>query len=370
MIKIGLLGLGNIGKIHAKAYSDFSNIELYGLNKPYVSTIYSPNSKLSEEIFNALGKPYYAKSIEDFYRSDFDMIDICTPNYLHKEHIEKALNKKIAIYCEKPLTTTLDDSEKIVEKTSQNKLFTHTAFVYRYFEAVQKIKKILKDEHLGKPFHFRMTLYYGGYIDKNKPFSWRLKKELSGGGALIDLGIHLIDLSRFFFGEPNWISCATNTFISKRPSKNNSSFFKNVDVDDWSKCIIGYKNNINGSIEVSRVAAGMPLGFEILVFCEKGTIKIKPGDMKDVHIYDCLSESWRSDYDLEPENDREKKLYKIYKENFSTISKVHLMSIYDFLSNIKNQKESELNFSEALLNQKIVNAAYQSAKNNSKRVFI
>jgi len=84
--------------------------------------------------------------------------------------------------------------------------------------------------------------------------TWRLQKNKSGGGALADLGIHLIDLVRFLLGEIHSVSCLTDTIVKQR--KNSEGIFQQVDVDDWASLSLQVQGDVKGTIEASRLAVG------------------------------------------------------------------------------------------------------------------
>jgi predicted dehydrogenase len=361
-MKVGLLGFGNIGKIHANAYHLFQKIDS-GLNQnPIISTIFDPYNSPDRDLMQDLGFPKIANSMEEFFDSELDMVDICSPTYLHFEHIKHAIDKNLAIYCEKPITAQIKNTQYVVQKTNEKQLPTHSAFVYRYFEAIQKAKQLFDSKKLGKIYHFRLTLFYGGYIDQNKSITWRLKKETSGGGALADLGIHLFDLLQYLIGTPQWIQNTLHTFIPQRPNQENGLTMERVDVEDWSHCIVKCQDGIHGSIEVSRVSCGMKLGFEILVFCEKGTVQIKPGDVQNIHIYEQEKGCWNSTYTLSPNSEQQKILYPFYQQDIPPILLAHFLSIFDFANSIEHQQNSELSFENTYKNHQLIDAAYRSAE--------
>ena len=107
-----------------------------------------------------------------------------------------------------------------------------------------------------------------------RPISWRLQKAVSGGGALADLGIHMIDMANYLLGEAAWISCRTRTFIAARPTAAGSSQMAPVDVDDWALCLLGMKNQAEGSIEVTRMSGGLGDSCRIEIFGSKGSVEI------------------------------------------------------------------------------------------------
>ena len=273
-IKVGLIGLGFIGKIHAHAYDAIP----FALTSPKVRAdlraILRTHTGKDSALIESLGNPLETSNADEFFDQDLDMVDVCTPNYLHLEQVNRALEKGRHVYCEKPLGFNLDDARQIAEKTKQAGVLSHTAFTMRYNPAVQQAKSILESGSLGEIYNFRAYYFHNSYMDPLRPTSWRLQKAVSGGGALTDLGIHMIDMVRHLLGDADWVQCRTRTFITSRPKSAGSSEMVPVDVDDWALCTLGLQNGAEGVIETTRLSGGIQDTERVQIFGSRGSIEI------------------------------------------------------------------------------------------------
>ena len=129
-------------------------------------------------------------------------------------------------------------------------------FNYRFVPAVRLAKDLIERGELGRIYHFRARYLQEWIADPNFPFVWRLKKNVSGSGALGDLGAHSIDLARFLAGEPKSVMAITKTFVKERPKEEGSREMVTVDVDDAVAAAIEFENGAIGTLEASRFCPG------------------------------------------------------------------------------------------------------------------
>lgn len=148
--------------------------------------------------------------IYDNYRSlidheNLDAVIISLPNFLREESIIYATEKKLDIFVDKPLARGLDEAKRIVRKVEKAGIRLMTGVNYRYINSVQKLKTLLDEGRIGDVVIATSDLIMNGPFTHPlvpKPVSeWWLNKEMAGGGALQDLGYHLIDIFNWMFGE-------------------------------------------------------------------------------------------------------------------------------------------------------------------------
>jgi predicted dehydrogenase len=370
-LNVGLIGLGFIGKVHAHAYESipycFSNPKV---NARLAAVLRSGTGR-DQELLKNLGGPLETADPAEFFAQDLDLIDICSPNYLHLEHIIAAADKKRHIYCEKPLALNLKEAHLMVDKTNQAGVLTHSAFVMRYYQAARQARAILASGALGEIYNFRAYLFHNSYMDPQRPISWRLQHALSGGGALADLGVHCIDFVRNLLGDAEWVQCRTRTLISSRPKSAGSSEMMPVDVDDWALCTLGMKNGAQGVVETTRMGGGISDTSRLQVFGSRGSLEIDFLRPHNVLYYDLKRKQTLSGAQDFPAVEGERPMSEIYppaKLTLGDFNDTHFASIMDFLLNIQENKPSALNFESALKAQEILEAAYLSAGRNGETI--
>jgi predicted dehydrogenase len=372
-LRIGLIGFGFIGKIHTLAYQNL----LMSIKNPKIkpklvallrSPLTAPGDGLASSIFETV-----TTNPDQFFDQDMDLIDICTPNHLHFSQVERSLKSVRAVYCEKPLAMTYPESLKLAHMAESLHAITQVAYMMRFSPAIRQIKRLLADGLIGDLYHYRAFKYHASYLDTQRPISWRLRFDQSGGGAFTDLGSHLVDLSRYLFGPPQQIRAQMRTYIHQRPEKPGSDQLLEVDVDDWAQCVLDYGTGGMGEIEVSRVAAGSGELTGIDIFGSKGSISYKSTNPEISTYYDLNQKAWNISETFPAPIGQERMIADIWPEKkFSQGDMVnrHMAAIYDLLLNISENKPCLVDFKEAAKSEEIVDATYRSARDSGSWIRI
>jgi predicted dehydrogenase len=370
-IHIGLIGFGFIGKLHAKAYRSIPFAFPSPATSAHIQAVLRPHPGADAEFLQSLENPLVTSDPQEFYSQPLDAVDITSPNVHHHEQVLEALRHGKGIYCEKPLGRNLSDARAMADAASRSGAITHTAFMLRYIPAVRQMKAVIENGGIGEPFHFRGHTFHGSYIDALRPMSWRLRNSESGGGALADLGIHLMDLIHFLLGDATWVQCQTRTFITRRPVSAGSREMETVDVDDWALCQLGLKNGASGLIEVTRVAGGSAESCGLEIVGSRGTVKLDLSEPQRLEYYDSVRKQWLVNPQGFPPAANLRPIETLWppsKQSLGTMLNAHLASCYDFLGCLAEDKPSPLNFQAALSAQEILEAAYRSADASGSRV--
>jgi predicted dehydrogenase len=366
-INVSLSGFGTIGKYHTLAYKCLPlchedigcSINLYKL---------LTSKSLDKHI---TGFQIHTDNIEDLY--DTDMLDICSPNFVHKEQIEKAVGMGIKnIYCEKPLSGISDEEKYLVQLANDNKITNQVALMMRFYPAVSRTKRLIEDGVIGKVINFNCHMYHQSYLDPKRPISWRLRKDKSSGGALVDLGIHMIDLVRYILGDIVETRAITSTVIKKRPCKEG---YMDVDVDDFAHLDLVLKPGITGTLEVSRMAAGHGDDIIFQVFGTEGSITVDGKDFEWPVVYLLKDNTWlkgdfKKYFDVE---DDIALLMPPSKFSLGWMMNAHMASIYSFILKLQGRKLKYITpacFEDSYQSSLILKAAYESAENGGKAVKI
>ena len=183
MLKIGISGFGKIGQIRANEIFKNKNTILkaiFDINKP---------SNIDDEIV-------FCTSFDELLTQDIDAVFICTFNNVLAEYTTKALKAGKHVFCEKPPARTSKELESVIETEKNTDLILKYGFNHRYHYSVIEAKKIIDSGNMGKLLWLRGVYGKAGSIDYHK--NWRNYREYSGGGILIDQGIHMLDLMRYF----------------------------------------------------------------------------------------------------------------------------------------------------------------------------
>lgn len=337
-INYNLVGLGFIGKIHLMAMNNFDL-----LNLPIESRIIknqlitrNPNEKL--KIAQSLG---FERTVDSeslcLSNDDIQLLDICSPNIYHKELILKALESGTNIYCEKPLSMNDNETKEILDKYSKSKSKVQLCYTMRYIPAFAKARAAIENDAIGDITSFRIEYYHSSYLNPDKPYAWRLNKEMSGGGALYDLGSHAFDILQFLIEPVKEVMCFTETFVKAR--KDSEGNERKVTVDDWALTHIHTDSNIKGTIEVSRIAAGDD-GIRVRIYGTKGSLMINVYDNPlDVTYYNFLGNEIHLDEDYYKDDTYYNHIIRFYpssKMSQGFFMDSHIASLSSFIYQIEN----------------------------------
>jgi predicted dehydrogenase len=197
--------------------------------------------------------------------------------------------------------------------------------------------------------------------------SWRLRKEQAGGGALMDLGSHLIDLTRFLLDEFKEVSASTRTFIHDRPLFPEARMRGLVDVDDAAFLHATLEDGASGELMVSRFAKGSIDDLRFEIHGEKGALRFSLMDGNWLYLYEgeTTVESGASGWKrIEALSDYEGASTPPSRSPLSW-SRTHAENIYQFLKATVTGKVARPNLIDGLRVHEVIEAAYESALNGS-----
>lgn len=196
MIKVAIAGFGKIGQVRAKEINKNEHTELvaiYDINKPERT---DSNIKFCE-------------SFEELLSQDIDAVFVCAFNDVLANYTTLALKAGKHVFCEKPPARTSQELKDVIKIEKSSGKILKYGFNHRYHYSVIEAKKLIESGEMGKLLWLRGVYGKAGSIDYHK--NWRNYKHISGGGILIDQGIHMLDLMRYFSGQ-NFIHI--NSFVT------------------------------------------------------------------------------------------------------------------------------------------------------------
>lgn len=297
-INIGLVGYRGIGRVHSLCYQELRY--LYP-DAPFVPRLYAVCTSARESAEAARAEAGFERAYhsvaEMLADSAVDVVDVTTPNHLHRAVVEQALAAGKHVYCEKPLAATVADARAIATAVSGQGAHVPRlgmVFQYRFIPALQRAHALISEGALGQVYTFRAEYLHTGYQDPQRPLTWRLRKEQGGSGALGDLGSHVIDLVRFLLGDFAAVQGHLETFIKHRPlpaAANVPDGFHGatsaaVTVDDVAWLNVKLSGGGVGSIEASRFATGTLEDLRIWMYGERGALRFDLMDSNFLYWYD------------------------------------------------------------------------------------
>ncbi|AHG76808.1 Gfo/Idh/MocA family protein [Mannheimia varigena] len=285
-IKIGLVGTGYIGRCHAIAYAQAPTLfPLKGkLQLEYLAEI---NQTLAEQKAKEFG---FNRATDDWRKlvadPNVDVVDICTPNFLHKEIAFEAIKHGKHVYSEKPLALTAADAKEMVEAAKKAGVKTLVGFNYIKNPTTQLARQIIQNGEIGEVVHFYGTHNEDYLANPNTPIDWHCYKAKAGLGTLGDLAAHIVSMAHYLVGE-EIVSVVGDmqTVITERPNPHNLAEKVKVENEDQATAIVRFANGVMGTIESSRIACGRKMGLTYVVTGTKGTLTYTQERMAELKLY-------------------------------------------------------------------------------------
>ena len=202
MLKVGIIGLGHVGMLHMKNSMHIDDVKVVAV---------ADNSKRALKKAESVGVEYLYNDYHDLFADSIglDSVIISLPNFLHFESIQLALKAGLNVFVEKPMANTVEECREIVnlaEKSGRKFMVGHCM---RFYEAIEKMKEEESKGRIGDLEVVTIEAVMNGPLTHGavpKPvLEWWFDPKKAGGGVLLDLGYHLIDLFHFFVGDSKLI---------------------------------------------------------------------------------------------------------------------------------------------------------------------
>lgn len=205
--RIGFAGVGWIGRNRLQAVRENSRTIIAGIN--------DTDPEVSGRLKHEMPELQDYESFEEMLDDDLDGIVIATPSAMHAEQALAALQRGKAVFCQKPLGRNANETAGVVETARHNDLLLGVDYSYRYTDAMRQVKQVITSGELGRIYGVHL-MFHNAY-GPDKP--WYYDPELSGGGCLIDLGVHLVDLLHWVWDDPQVAVTRSNLFHGGRPRR-------------------------------------------------------------------------------------------------------------------------------------------------------
>ena len=213
MIKAVIIGLGLIGE------KRLDSIISANKEAKIVALCDVDRGKI-DSLAHKFGIKAYSDWRDIIKRNDINVIVIATPNKFLKDISLAALDAGKHVLCEKPLGRNAVEAEEIFNKAKDKRKVLMTGFNHRFHTAIYKAKKLVEANEIGELYYLKCTYGHGGRPGYEK--EWRASKDLCGGGELLDQGVHVVDLFRWFLGEFDEVFGYINTFYWEMEVEDNA----------------------------------------------------------------------------------------------------------------------------------------------------
>jgi predicted dehydrogenase len=291
-IGIGLVGSGFMGRCHANAFRAVSG--LFDMPaEPRPEVLADASDDLAGRAAQALG---FARGTGDWRAlvgdDAVDIVAITAPNVLHAPIAHAAIAAGKTVYCEKPLSTTAALALEMTEAAEAAGNVTMVGFNFLRNPMIKLAREIIESGEIGEVTGFRGRHAENYMADPDVPHSFRTDPQ--GGGALADIGSHIISMARYLLGPMADVQADCRTIHAMRPKAPGATERALVEVDDMTHALIRFENGVSGSLEANWAATArfMDLSWEITG--TKGALAFSQEKMNELLIWS--PEQGRSGY--------------------------------------------------------------------------
>lgn len=341
-VKIGIIGTGGISHAHMVGYNALDNVE------------FCAACDLNEERVRAFAQKYgFKHAFTDFNEmlklEELDAVSVCTWNNAHAAAAIAALKAGKHVLCEKPMAMNADQAEEMLRVSKETGKLLMVGFVRRFGSDTRVFKDFIDNGYMGDIYYAKAS-----YLRRcGNPGGWFSDIKRSGGGSLIDLGVHVIDLVRYLMGKPKVVSVTGATFDNIGPRAHikaldrykASDYSDYSDVEDMAVAMIKFDNGAVLSVETS---------FSLNIKEDTGNIEIfgtKSGAKMEPKL-ELFSEMEGYLVDIAPKISRDNDWFNAIFKN----------EIAHFVDCIVNGTECLSPAEDGLELMKILDAVYESAR--------
>ncbi len=344
-LRVGVIGLGYGGEMALKGYSLLPDVEIVAL------------AGLEEDKLQTLGATYNVPNLYRYHhellsRDDLDAVSVCVPNYLHAPIAIEALKRGLHVLCEKPLARTSKEAQSMVDAATEADRVLQVVFNHRVRGDVQVLKRYIDEGKLGKIYYAKA--YWMRRRGIPGAGTWFVSKEKAGGGPLIDLGVHALDMALYLLGEPEVLTVSASTYdeLAKSgkgidPMARKSGSGNVYEVEDLATAFMRLAGGSTLSLEASwatNSSAGDDFG--IILYGSDGGAEIQVKNYNWLDTLDVYTDVANVPATIHPQ------LYK---------GDGHITVVREFVDIIKGGSWLRYNGNEGLRRVRAIDACYASA---------
>lgn len=330
-IRTAIIGFGKMGLLHGALANMHTDMELCAICE---KTLFTRNA------FKSVMKDirFYSDFKKMIQKEHMDAVIITTPTFCHEEEVRYATERNIAIFCEKPLAATGTAAKELADIVREKGIPSIVGFSNRFFPSISKGKEFVEKGAVGDIQSIRAEMYIGDVFKDNS--GWRYNPEMSGGGALIDFGIHMVDLLNWYFGRITTVEAVTASIYSKY-------------VEDEASATIWFENGLKADFVTSWSKENYRKSSPII------TIEGTEGRL-------VVTEQT---IDMERTGSKERITYPdLYKGNYVDVAGInYTLEMNAFVNECRGIK-SGMDIEQGAYIQRVIDAMYYSAKSKERIV--
>ncbi len=283
-IGVGLIGSGFMGKTHALGFAIAARV----FDLPFdldLAVLADVDGATAAAAARRLG---FRRSTADWRQlvadPEIQIVAITTPNTLHREMALAAIAAGKHVYCEKPLAPTAAEATEMAEAAARAGVATQVGFNYLKNPMIALAKRLIDEGQIGEIRTFRGVHAEDYMADADAPWTWRLDPA-GGGGALADIGSHILATARHLVGPVSSLLAEVDTLVRSRPVAAGAAERRPVEVDDVARLLLRFESGATGSLEASWIATGRKMQHDFEIYGSRGAILFSQERFNELQVY-------------------------------------------------------------------------------------
>lgn len=262
-IKFGILGCGVIASTHAKVIEAIADAELLGVADASIEN--------AEKFAKEHNVHSYSSYSEMLSSKEIDVVCVCTPSYFHEQNAIDAIDAGKHVILEKPMALTTDACDRIIEKCKESGKLLTVISQMRFADDVKRTKRLIEENAFGKISMCSLEMNYYRDAQYYANSNWRGTLKYDGGGALINQGIHGIDLIRYLLGNVVQVRAIKKTVSHK------------IEAEDSLAAVVEFECGAIGTVEASTCAYP---GFDrkIKIYGDRGYVVLTEDNVTELMV--------------------------------------------------------------------------------------
>jgi predicted dehydrogenase len=265
-LRVGIVGAGSWSRqAHVPGFQSCAGADLVA--------ICDIDLERARQVAAEAGIPRVYPSAEAMLAAEWlDLVSVVTPDDCHRADVDLALAAGAHVLCEKPLATTLADAIALAQAAHAAGIKTKVGFALRFAPAMLYLQELVAEGRIGTPQLFQAFQQNGQFLDPATPFHWKMDSRRTGGGAIVEYGIHTLDLARWIMGAVSSVCATGRTWIPERPTGDGGGVAL-VQVDDSTAWLMEFASGAIGECHAGWATVGRPPGLEVRVFGSAGAVR-------------------------------------------------------------------------------------------------
>lgn len=281
---VGLIGTGFMGRAHALAFHNARTTFDLPFNLTLVA-LADADAARAQQCAASWG---FQRSHDDWQQLISDpavnLVAITTPNQLHFPMAMAALEAGKAVYCEKPLAVSLAQAREMQAAARKAGVVTRVGYNYQHNPIIGLAKQMIERGELGRIVSFQGEFSEDFMGDGLSPWSWRCE-EAHAGGALADLGSHLLAMARYLLGDVDAVCADSQTVYPQRPATRGSEEQRAISIDDQTYALLRFANGARGTFGSSWLKHGYKNHLSFEIGGTEGTLSFDQERLNELRLY-------------------------------------------------------------------------------------